>query len=120
MCRAGGPGVLAHDAAGIAASAAGRLYGSRRFAFTEAVVVIPPGGAPDLSGCSVNCPVVISPLALASRGARRGASERRYQAMPGDVQRLKLLVEPHPATFCPKRNLYGKQKVRGSKSLSST
>ena len=40
-------------------------------------------------------------------GAKRGASERRYQAMPGDVQRLKLLAGPHPAMFSHKRNLYG-------------
>ena len=53
-------------------------------------------------------------------GAKRGASERRYQAMPGEVQRLKLLAGPHPAMFSHKRNLYGMQEVRGSNPLSST
>jgi hypothetical protein len=47
------------------------------------------------------------------RGARRGASERRLSATSSDMQRLKLLVEPHPAIFCLKRNLYGMQEVRG-------
>jgi len=55
-----------------------------------------------------------------ARGAKRGASEQRYQAMPGDVQRLKLLVEPHPATLRNNKDLYGMQKVRGSNPLSST
>ena len=53
-------------------------------------------------------------------GAKRGASERRYQAMPGAVQRLKLLVEPHPATLRDDKVLYGMQEVRGSNPLSST
>jgi hypothetical protein len=54
------------------------------------------------------------------RGARREASEQPYQAMPGDVQRLKLLAEPHPATLRYDKFLYGMQKVRGSNPLSST
>jgi hypothetical protein len=40
--------------------------------------------------------------------------------MPGDVQRLKLLVEPYPATLRYDKFLYGMQKVRGSNPLSST
>src|ERR1039457_4945333 len=58
--------------------------------------------------------------ARTARGARRGASERRYQATGSDIGRLKLLVEPHPAILCLKRNLYGMQEVRGSNPLSST
>jgi hypothetical protein len=54
------------------------------------------------------------------RGARRGASEQRYQAMPGDVRRLKRLAGPHPATLRNNKDLYGMQKVRGSNPLSST
>ena len=54
------------------------------------------------------------------RGARRGASEQRYRAMPGDVQRLRLLVEPRPATLRNDKDLYGMQEVRGSNPLSST
>jgi hypothetical protein len=57
---------------------------------------------------------------LTAGGARRGASERRYQAATGDVQRLKLLVEPHPATSRNNKYLYGMQEVRGSNPLSST
>ena len=41
-------------------------------------------------------------------------AQRRYQAMPGEVQRLKLLAGPHPAMFSHKRNLYGMQEVRVS------
>jgi hypothetical protein len=41
--------------------------------------------------------------ARTSRGARRGANERRSTAIVSDKERLKLLVEPHPATFCLKR-----------------
>src|ERR1700730_13582554 len=55
-----------------------------------------------------------------SRGAKRGAREGRYQATPGDVQRLKLLAEPHPATLRYGKDLYGMQEVRGSNPLSST
>ena len=40
--------------------------------------------------------------------------------MPGDVQRLKLLVGPYPATLRYGKFLYGMQKVRGSNPLSST
>jgi hypothetical protein len=40
--------------------------------------------------------------------------------MPGDVQRLKRLVEPHPATLRDDKDLYGMQEVRGSNPLSST
>src|ERR1035437_9652969 len=54
------------------------------------------------------------------RGARRGASERRYRATAGDVQRLKRLVEPHPAALRNDKVLYGMQEVRGSNPLSST
>ena len=54
------------------------------------------------------------------RGAKRGASEQRYRAMPGDVQRLKLPVEPRPATLRYDKVLYGMQEVRGSNPLSST
>jgi hypothetical protein len=49
-----------------------------------------------------------------SMGSKRGASERRYQAMPGDVQRLTLLAEPHTATLRDGKDLYGMQEVRGS------
>ena len=54
------------------------------------------------------------------RGARRGASERRYQATSSDMQRLTLLAGPHPATLRDDKDLYGMQKVRGSNPLSST
>src|ERR1035441_2302955 len=54
------------------------------------------------------------------RGARRGARERRYRATAGDVQRLKRLVEPHPAALRNDKVLYGMQEVRGSNPLSST
>ena len=53
-------------------------------------------------------------------GARRGASERRYQATSSDMLRLKLLVEPHSATSSHSSGLYGMQEVRGSNLLSST
>src|ERR1700689_1661063 len=53
-------------------------------------------------------------------GAKRGASERRYQATPGDVQPLTLLAEPHPAILRDDKDLYGMQEVRGSNPLSST
>jgi hypothetical protein len=48
------------------------------------------------------------------RGAKRGASEQRYQATAGDMQRLKLLVEPHPAPSRDDKDLYGMQEARGS------
>src|SRR5450755_2989726 len=51
------------------------------------------------------------------RGARRGASERRYQATASDIGRLKLLVEPHAATSRNNKDLYGMQEVRGSNPL---
>jgi predicted nucleic acid-binding protein len=54
------------------------------------------------------------------RGARRGASERRYQARSSDVQRLTQLVEPHPATLRDDRDFYGMQKVMGPNPPSST
>jgi hypothetical protein len=40
--------------------------------------------------------------------------------MPGDVQRLTLLAEPHTATLRDDKDLSGMQKVRGSNPLSST
>jgi len=40
--------------------------------------------------------------------------------MPGDVQRLTLLAEPHTATLRDDKVLYGMQEVRGSNPLSST
>jgi hypothetical protein len=55
-----------------------------------------------------------------SQGSKWGASERRYRAMASDVWRLKLLVEPHPATSRNSKDLYGMQEVRGSNPLSST
>jgi len=42
-------------------------------------------------------------------GARRGASGRQYRAMTGDVQRLKLLVEPLLATSSHALELHGIQ-----------
>jgi hypothetical protein len=54
------------------------------------------------------------------RGARRGASGRRCRTILSDVGRLKLLVEPHPATLRNNKALYGMQEVRGSNHLSST
>jgi hypothetical protein len=51
---------------------------------------------------------------LAVNAASRGASERRYEAMTGDVQRLKLLAEPHTATLRNDKDSYGMQEVRGS------
>ena len=53
-------------------------------------------------------------------GSKTGASERRYRAMASDIQRSKLLVEPHPATLRNSKDLYGMQEVRGSNPLSST
>ena len=40
--------------------------------------------------------------------------------MPGDVQRLTLLAEPHPATLRDDKDLYGMQEVRCSNPLSFT
>jgi len=54
------------------------------------------------------------------RGARGGASERRHRAVTGDVERLRLLVEPHPATSGYWLDLYGMQEVWGSNPHSST
>ena len=48
-----------------------------------------------------------------------GASGRRYGATSSDMQRLKLLVEPLPATSSHGSGLYGMQEVRGSNPLSS-
>jgi len=79
---------------------------------------IPLGRGPDMPGCSMKLSCGHLAVRMASRGARRGASERRYQATASDVQRLKLLAEPHPAMFCLKRNLYGMQEVRGSNLLA--
>jgi hypothetical protein len=42
-------------------------------------------------------------------GARRGASGRQYRAITGDVGRLKLLVEPLPATSSCWLGLHGMQ-----------
>lgn len=112
MCRAVGPGVLAHDAAGIAASAP--------VAFREASVVILPARNPNMSGCSIKLSCCHPIVGMASRGARRGASGRRYRATSSDMQRLKLLVEPHPAILRDDEYLYGMQEVRGSNPLSST
>jgi hypothetical protein len=53
-------------------------------------------------------------------GAREGASERRYRAVTGDVERVRLLVEPHPATSGYWLDLYGMQEVWGSNPHSST
>jgi hypothetical protein len=52
------------------------------------------------------------------RGAKRGASERRYQAMPGDVQRLALLAEPHPATLRDGKDLYGRPSRPGQRGTA--
>jgi hypothetical protein len=97
---------------GIAASVA--------VAFKEAVVVIRPGRDSNMLGRSINFPRSRLAVAVAIRGAKRGANERRYQAAAGDEQRLKLLVGPHPATLRNDKDLYGMQKVRGSNPLSST
>jgi len=48
-------------------------------------------------GRSINWPFSSLAVVVASRGAKRGASERRYRATAGNVQRLKLLVGPHLA-----------------------
>jgi hypothetical protein len=69
---------------------------------------------------STNCSYSRLSVGVASRGAKRGASERRCWATAGNVQRSKLLVEPHPATLRNDKDLYGMQKVRGSNPLSST
>ena len=53
-------------------------------------------------------------------GARRGASGRRYQAITSGMERLKLLVEPLPATSSDWLDLHGMQEVRGSNPRSST
>lgn len=55
-------------------------------------------------------------------GARRGASKRQYRATTGDVERLRLLVEPHPTTsgYWLDLYLYGMQRVRSSNLRSST
>ena len=71
-------------------------------------------------GRSTNCPCSSLAVVVASRGAKRGANEWRYQAAAGNVQRLKLLAGPHPATLRNDKDLYGMQKVRGSNPLSST
>ena len=71
-------------------------------------------------GRSINCSYSRLAVGAASRGAKRGASERRYQATVGNAQPLKLLVEPHPATLRNDKDLYGMQKVRGSNPLIST
>jgi hypothetical protein len=53
-------------------------------------------------------------------GARRGASERQYRAITGDVERLRLLAGPLPATSGDWQDLYGMQEVWGSNPHSST
>jgi hypothetical protein len=53
-------------------------------------------------------------------GARRGASEWRLTAIPGDGQPTKLLVEQHLAALSHTLKLHGMQEVRGSTPLSST
>jgi hypothetical protein len=53
-------------------------------------------------------------------GSRRGASDRRRWAVPGDVWRMKLLVRRHVATFGYRLVSYGMQEVRGSNPRSST
>jgi hypothetical protein len=59
-------------------------------------------------------------LVQSSRGARRGASEQRFRVTAAHVQRLKCLVEPHPATSRNNKYLNGMQEVWGSNPLSST
>jgi hypothetical protein len=49
-------------------------------------------------------------------GARRGANKRQYRAITGDVERLKLLAGPHPATSGYGLDLHGMQEVWGIKS----
>ena len=83
-----------------------------------------PGPKGNAIGVSVQSPVAGLVDGAAprkpGRGARRGASERRCRATSSDMQRLKLLVEPLPATPSHGSGLYGMQKVRGSNPLSST
>jgi hypothetical protein len=52
-------------------------------------------------------------------GSKWGANGPRERATPGNVRRLKLLVEPHAATLRNDKNSYGMQEVRGSNPLSS-
>jgi hypothetical protein len=47
-------------------------------------------------------------------GSKTGSKRGAISATAGDVQRLKLLVEPHPGTSRNGKNLYGMQEVRGS------
>ncbi len=64
------------------------------------------------------CAVIGAVLDPPSRACRpRGAAETR-----GDVERLRLLVEPHPTTsgYWLDLYLYGMQRVRSSNLRSST
>jgi hypothetical protein len=56
----------------------------------------------------------------ADPGSKRGASDRRWWAVPGDVRRMKLLVRRHVATVGYWLGSYGMQEVRGSNPRSST
>jgi hypothetical protein len=49
-----------------------------------------------------------------ARGAKRGANGEQCRATPNDIERLKPLVEPHPATLRYGKFLYGMQKVRAT------
>jgi hypothetical protein len=111
MCRTFDAGVFTHGASGIAAAAV---------AFKEAIVGIRPGRDFNMLGRSINCSYSRLAVGAASRGAKRGANERRYRAMASDFQRLKLLVGPLLAKLRNDKDLYGMQKVRGSNPLSST
>ncbi len=79
-----------------------------------------PGRKSNAIGISVQSPVARLAGGAApkkpGRGARRGASERRLWDTSGDMQRLKLLVEPLPATSSHGSGLYGMQEVRGFES----
>jgi hypothetical protein len=49
----------------------------------------------------------------ASISATDNASGQQYRAITGDMGRLMLLVEPHPATPSHQLDLHGLQEVRG-------
>src|SRR5260370_374429 len=83
-----------------------------------------PGRKGNATGNSVQSPVTGLSAAQRARklgrGARRGASERRSRAITSDIERLKLLVERHPATSGDGPNLYGMQAIYWSrKALTS-
>jgi hypothetical protein len=83
-----------------------------------------PGRKGNATGNSVQSPVTGLSAAQRARklgrGARRGASERRSRAITSDIERLKLLVERHPATSGDGPNLYGMQGIYWSrKALTS-